>query len=128
GDIAKADTDCFDQANRHCGETRADKSRRDRMRRSIVRALARVASAACRRTRSARLHHLLRRFAPRNGEELSDEFNRVPSHSRSRRTKAQGFGRTDSDRNQKLSPRESAPKPRPPRRYSARPAAAPAIE
>src|SRR5262249_38071218 len=60
--------------------------------------------------------------------KLSDEFNRVPSHSRSRRTKAEGFWRADSDRNKKLSPRESAPKLRPPRRYSTGLGAAPAFE
>ena len=50
--------------------------------------------------RRARLHHLLRCFAARNGEKVSDEFNGVPPHSRRRRTETEGFWRSVLERDQ----------------------------
>src|SRR4029077_12678855 len=94
GGIAKADIDRFDQANRNRGEKRANQARRDRMRRSIVCALASSSPQTRRRTRRARLHHLLRCVTARDGEKISDEFNRVPPHSGRRRTETEGFWRS----------------------------------
>src|SRR5437870_11294326 len=73
------------------------------MRRSTVCTTARFAPPNRRRTRRARLRHLLRCFAARNGASLSDDGRGVQSNSRRWSTETARFCRGVYECDQRLS-------------------------
>src|SRR5947208_11235766 len=79
------------------------------MRRSAVCTTARFAPPNRRRTRRARLRHLLRCFAARNGASLSDDVRGVRSNSRRWSTETARFCRAVYERDQRLSREQSPP-------------------
>src|SRR6266566_1778504 len=79
------------------------------MRRSAVCTTARFAPPNRRRTRRARLRHLLRCFAARNGASLSDDVRGVRSNSRRWSAEAARFCRAIYECDRRLSYEQSPP-------------------